>query len=78
MATMNKRELGFLLIGFGTGLLLAVAIVLEFILWFHHVFILGFTWQAGSLLLAVPFVLIAVGIAFLKRRPRAASDARGG
>jgi hypothetical protein len=71
---MSKRELGFLLIGFGIGLLFAVAAVVEFVLWFHHMFIMGFSWSPGSILLAVPFALIAVGIALSRRAPRAAGS----
>ena len=61
---MSKRELGFLLIGFGIGLLFAVAAV---VLWFHHMLIIG--WRPGSIVLALPFVLIAIGIV-LSRRTR--------
>jgi hypothetical protein len=66
---MSKRELGFLLIGFGIGLLFAVAAVVESVLWFHHMFIIGFAWRPGSIVLALPFVLIAIGIV-LSRRAR--------
>ena len=63
---MSKRELGFLLIGFGVGLLFAVV---ETVLWLHHMFIIGFSWRPGSIVLALPFVLIAIGIV-LSRRAR--------
>jgi len=64
---MSKRELGFLLIGFGTGLLFAAAGMVESVLWFHHMFIFGFAWIPSSIVLALPFVIIAVGIVFLRR-----------
>jgi hypothetical protein len=67
---MNKRELGFLLIGLGIGFLFAVAAVVEYALWLHHMFIIGFAWRPGSILLALPFVPIAVGIVLSRRAPR--------
>jgi len=63
---MNKRELGFLLIGIGIGLLFTVV---ETVLWLHHMFTIGFGRRLGSIVLALPFVLIAVGIV-LSRRAR--------
>ena len=45
MGGVSKRELGFLLIGFGIGLLFAVAAVIEYVLWFHHMFMIGFAWR---------------------------------
>ena len=52
---MSKRELGFLVIGLGIGLLFAAVAMVEFVLWFHHMFTLGFAWRPGSILLALPF-----------------------
>ena len=72
----DKRELGFLLIGFGIGLLLAVAVVIESVLWFHHMFMIGFAWRPGSVVLALPFVLIAVGIVLLRRKHLGAADSK--
>ena len=63
---MSKRECGFLLIGFGAGLLLAVAAVIEFLLWFHHMFIVGIVWRPQLSLLVLPFLLIALGIAMIR------------
>jgi hypothetical protein len=63
---MSKRELGFLLIGFGVGLLFAVAAVVESVLWFHHMFIMRSAWRPGSIVLTLPFVLIAVGIVLVR------------
>ena len=65
---MNKRELGFALIGLGTGLLFAVAAIVEFLFQFHNMFIVGFAWRAGSLVLALPFIAIVAGIVFARSR----------
>jgi hypothetical protein len=66
---MNRREGGFLLIGLGAGLILStVVVVLEFVLWFHHMFILGIHWSPASVLLAVPFLLVLTGLILLRRR----------
>lgn len=56
-----------MLIGLGTGLILAVLAIIAFALWFHHMFIVGIRWRPGSLLLALPFLLIAIGIALAHR-----------
>jgi hypothetical protein len=65
---MTRREAGFLLIGFGAGLVLAVALTIEFLLWFHHMFIVGISWRPESVLLTVPFLLILFGLILLRRR----------
>lgn len=68
---MNTRELGFLLIGLGNGLLFAVALV---ILWFHHMFIIGLSRLTGSIVVAIPFVLMVAGIVLSRRGPRKAES----
>ena len=68
MAGMSKRELAYLLIGLGTGLLFSVAAIVELAFWFHHMFIVGFAWRPGSLVLALPFLLILSGIVMLVRK----------
>ena len=65
---MARRELGFLLSGLGAGLVLAVVAVIEFVISFHHMFIVGISWRPGSLLLAVPFLLILFGLILLRGR----------
>ncbi|HWG21701.1 MAG TPA: hypothetical protein VG225_14310 [Terracidiphilus sp.] len=65
---MTRREARFLLIGLGAGLMLAVALVIEFVLWFHHMFIVGFRWRPESLVLAVPFLLVLFGSILLHCR----------
>jgi ABC-type antimicrobial peptide transport system permease subunit len=67
---MTRREIAFLLIGLGSGLIAAVAAIVEFLLWFHHMFAVGFTWQASGVLLALPFLLIIVGWVLLYREKR--------
>ena len=64
---MARRELGFLLSGLGAGLVLAVVAVIEFVISFHHMFIVGISWRPGSLLLAEPFLLILFGLILLRR-----------
>jgi heme/copper-type cytochrome/quinol oxidase subunit 1 len=64
---MTRREVAFLLIGLGTGLVFAVAVVIEFVMWFHHMFIVGISWRPGSIVLAVPFLLILIGSTLLIR-----------
>jgi hypothetical protein len=66
---MTKREAAFLLIGLGIGLLLAVVLVVELVLTFHHTFIMGISWRPGTTLLALPFLLVLIGAVML-RRPR--------
>jgi hypothetical protein len=65
---MARRELGLLLVGLVAGLVLAVVAVIEFVLSFHHKFIVGMSWRPGSVLLAVPFLLILFGLILLRRR----------
>ena len=69
---MTKRESAFLLIGLGVGLILAVVGVVELVLAFHHTFIMGISWRPGTILLALPFLLIVTG-AIILRRTRNAS-----
>jgi hypothetical protein len=65
---MTRREIGFLLIGLGAGLILSVAAVIEFTLSFHHMFIMGISWRPESVVLTVPFLLIVAGLMLLRRR----------
>jgi tellurite resistance protein TehA-like permease len=64
---MSRREVGFLLIGLGIGLLLAVVGVVELVYSFHHMFIIGISWTPGSLLLLLPFGLVGCGVTHLFR-----------
>jgi hypothetical protein len=67
-AIMTRRELGFLLIGLGTGLILAVAAIIEFF-WFHHMFINGVRLIPATIVLALPFLFVLIGV-FLPYRRR--------
>jgi hypothetical protein len=59
---MTKRDLAFLLIGMGIGLILSAIGVVELAFMFHHMFIVGFVWQPSSIaMLAAPFLFIAAG-----------------
>jgi hypothetical protein len=72
---MTKRELGFLLIGFGSGLVFAAVAVVELVVGFrHHMFIIGLSWRPASVLLALPLVFIAVGIALSRRQANVQFD----
>jgi hypothetical protein len=65
---MTKREIGFALIGLGTGLMLAVAAILEFVVSYgHHMFIVGIQWRSISVFFASPCVLVVAGSSLLRR-----------
>ena len=64
---MSRRELGYFLVGLGAGLVLTVAVVIEFAFSFHHMFIVGISWGMGSIVLALPFVMILTGLILLRR-----------
>ncbi len=68
---MTKREAGFLAIGIGAGLLAGVFLVIAPFL-YHHEFILGFDFRFGSVLLAIPFILIITGAILIFRNRRLA------
>jgi len=65
---MSRREVGFLLIGLGTGLVLSFAVAIQFLLWFHHMFIAGIRWRPESVVLTVPFLLILFGLILPRQR----------
>ena len=67
MDRMTKREAAFLLVGLGLGLILAVLLVVELVLTFHHTFIMGISWRPGTILLGLPFALIISGAVMLRR-----------
>lgn len=72
-AGVSKRESGFLLIGFGVGLLFAMAPILGWV-WFHHMFIVRFAWQPSSIVLTLPIALLVVGGVLSRRGPRRAGS----
>jgi hypothetical protein len=66
--SVNKREIGFLLIGLGFGLMLAVAAVLEVLLsLYRSAFITAYSWD--KLFVIVPILLFAIGLALILFRP---------
>ena len=65
---MTRREVGFLLIGLGAGLVFAVAAVIEFVLSLHRMFIVGIHFRPLSVVLTVPFLLVLFGLILLRRR----------
>jgi hypothetical protein len=68
---MTKRDLAFLLIGMGGGLILSAVGVVELAVAFHHMFIVGFMWRPSSIaMLAAPFLFIAAGGVVLRSSQR--------
>jgi uncharacterized protein (TIGR03382 family) len=65
---MRRREVAFLLIGLGIGLVFAVGAIVDFVLSFHHMFIVGIRWTPISVVLALPFLLVVLGLVLLRRR----------
>ena len=66
---MNKREIGFLLIGLGFGLMLAVAGILEVLLsLYRSAFITTYSWDKAAIL--VPVMLLGIGLVFVLQKPR--------
>jgi hypothetical protein len=64
---MSRREIGFLLIGLGIGLMLSVVAIVEYVMMFHHMFVIGIAWNPKSILLVLPFVLVGIGVVLLFR-----------
>ena len=65
---MNRRDIAFLLIGLGAGLILSVVLVVEWMtVSYHHMFIMGISWGPSSAILALPFILVAAGSILLYR-----------
>jgi hypothetical protein len=64
---MTKREAGFLLVGLGFGLMLAV--ILEVLLSLYKTaFITAYNWDKALLL--APVILLAIGLALILHKPR--------
>lgn len=65
---MTKREIGFLLIGLGFGLMLAVAGILEVLLsLYRSAFITAYSWDKVAVI--VPVLLLAIGLVLILYRP---------
>jgi hypothetical protein len=67
MRAVTRREIAFLLIGLGVGLLVAAAVIVETAFWMHHMFIIGIQWRPASIILVTPFVMIVAGAILLGR-----------
>ena len=68
---MTKREIGFLLIGLGFGLLLAMAAVLEVLFsLYRSELITSYGWD--KVIVLVPILLLVIGLVLLLYRPRSA------
>lgn len=65
---MTGREVGFVLVGLGIGLMLAVVSIVEYVMMFHHMFVIGIAWNPKSILLLLPFVIVGIGLILLRRR----------
>lgn len=67
--SVTKREIGFLLIGLGFGLMLAIAAIVEILLSLYRTaFISGYGWDKVAVL--VPVFLLIVGGFLVLRRPK--------
>jgi uncharacterized membrane protein len=71
--SMTKREVGFLLVGLGFGLLLSLAAILEVLLsLYKSAFITGYSWD--KVFLIAPILLLAIGLVLILRRPRSRQE----
>jgi hypothetical protein len=61
---MRRREVAYLLIGLGVGLIFAVAAIGWFAV---HMFIIGIKWNPASIVLTLPFLLVLIGSMLLYR-----------
>jgi uncharacterized membrane protein len=67
--SMTRREVGFLLMGLGFGLMLALAVILELLLsLYKSAFITAYSWDKVFLL--APILLLAIGLVLILHRPR--------
>lgn len=69
MAGMNKRDVGFLLIGLGAGLSLSIAFAVALLRTVHSLGMIGaYSWERAILL--VPFGLVALGLGLIFYKPK--------
>jgi hypothetical protein len=67
---MTRREVGFLLVGLGFGLMLALAAILEVLLSLYRTgFVGSYSWK--KTFVVVPVLLLGAGVALIAHRPRA-------
>ena len=64
---MTRREVAFLLIGLGVGLIMAVAAIIKFVLSLSRDFAIGISWRPASVFLALPILLVLLGLILLFR-----------
>jgi hypothetical protein len=73
---VTRREIAFLLIGLGVGLSLSVVAVIEILKsLYHHMFIVGYSWDKPIAL--VPFLLVVAGLILLLPRKEKREQANG-
>jgi hypothetical protein len=63
---MTRRQVAFLLIALGVGPVL-IFVAATWFVWFHHMFIIGIQWRPASIVLALPFLSVLIGVALLYR-----------
>jgi len=66
---MTRREIAFLLIGLGMGLLLSLAVVLEIFISLQHSNIIN-TYGIDKVVLLAPILFLLTGIILLAYRPK--------
>jgi hypothetical protein len=67
--SVANREIGFLLIGLGFGLMLAIAAIVEILLsLYRSAFISAYSWDKVAAL--IPLLLLTVGGFLVLRRPK--------
>lgn len=65
---MTRREIAFLLIGFGIGLPFTVIGAATLVtVWMHRMFIVGIAWRPASAFLVLPFSPLIFGVILLYR-----------
>jgi uncharacterized membrane protein len=71
--SMTKREVGYLLVGLGFGLLVSLAAILEILLsLYKSAFISGYSWD--KVFLIAPTLLLAIGLVLILRRSRSRQE----
>jgi hypothetical protein len=67
MAGMEKRDVGFLLIGLGAGLSLSIAFAVSLLRTVHSLgMIVAYSWERAILLVPVGLVTLGLGLIFYK------------
>jgi hypothetical protein len=66
---LTRRDVGFLLIGIGVGLILTCIAVIDISRWMHHMFIMEIHWEA-YVWIALPWLFLIAGSVILYRQRR--------